>query len=167
MLPEIFDNKVTPQVEQDELQQISPQIVRDYLAEGGRCTPTAKERAGDCLVLGTIEPEFEGLDSSREQESRIREKVLQEIFGEVLSNDTWTFKPSNGKDEFVKIDPICEFIPKHRYSTTDGQSSVKDAAAEFKYQQARLEVERTPKSLIIGIPPVKVTPQKPYDQKPQ
>jgi hypothetical protein len=48
MPPENFADQ-TKSTSDDPYHGKHPKIVEDFLLEGGRCTPTAKEPAGDCL----------------------------------------------------------------------------------------------------------------------
>lgn len=168
MPPEKFSDH-TKSTSDDPYHGIHPQIVEDFLLEGGRCTPTAKEPTGDCLSR-LLDPEkYYPRDRPKSDSNSIQEKALEEVLTRVLSNGSWQFKPSKESEQFVSftLPPICEFVhPQSEFaknSRLQSPNAMEEAMLRNLPQGIKQEDAELQKFGPYRIPPNTIPPaQKPY-----
>ncbi len=164
MPPEKFSDQ-TKSTSDDPYEGIHPQIVKDFLLEGGRCTPTAKEPGEDCSSRILYPEKYYPRETPKSDSNSIQEKALEEVLTQVPSNGSWQFKPTKDSEQFVSIIPMCEFVsPDSEFaknSRLQSPNAMEQAMLRNRPQGLRQVDDNLQKAGPYKIPPA----QKPYDFK--
>ncbi len=164
MPPEKFSDQ-TKSTSDDPYHGIHPQIVEDFLLEGGKCTPSAKEPAGDCLLRLTDPEKYYPRDTPKSDRNSIQEKALEEVLTRILSNGSWQFKPTKDNEQFVSITPMCEFVSPHSEFAKNSRLQEPNAMEEAMLRNMPQGL-RHDEHILLKFGPYRLPPaQKPYDFK--